>query len=98
MTAPPLVFVHGFACDRTDWRAQADSLASRTTVVEWELPGHALGRDRVANTALNAAGDQASSLHIMTAPPISITPMTTSQRPHERENTRRVPDTRSRSV
>lgn len=40
MTTPPLVFVHGFACDRTDWRAQADSLAARTTAVEWELPGH----------------------------------------------------------
>lgn len=40
MTGSALVFVHGFACDRTDWRAQVDALASRTSVVEWELPGH----------------------------------------------------------
>ena len=30
---PPLVFVHGFACDGTDWQAQVDSLETRTTVV-----------------------------------------------------------------
>ena len=37
---PPLVFVHGFACDGTDWQAQVDSLETRTTVVVCELPGH----------------------------------------------------------
>ncbi|AKK26094.1 alpha/beta fold hydrolase [Mycobacterium sp. EPa45] len=37
---PPLVFVHGFACDGTDWRAQLDSLAPRTTVIVCDLPGH----------------------------------------------------------
>jgi pimeloyl-ACP methyl ester carboxylesterase len=37
---PPLVFVHGLACDATDWRAQLDSFETRTTVVVVELPGH----------------------------------------------------------
>ena len=30
---PPLFFVHGLACDATDWRAQVDALAPQTTVV-----------------------------------------------------------------
>ena len=56
MTALPLVFVHGFACDRTDWRAQADSLVSRTTVVEWELPGHGSTPGTPAECTIEAYG------------------------------------------
>ncbi len=41
---PPLVFVHGFACDGTDWRAQVAALRERTTVIECELPGHGTSR------------------------------------------------------
>ncbi|MEO3756831.1 alpha/beta hydrolase [Mycobacterium sp. B14F4] len=37
---PPLVFVHGLACDATNWQAQVGSFATRTTVVVCELPGH----------------------------------------------------------
>jgi pimeloyl-ACP methyl ester carboxylesterase len=37
---PALVFVHGFACDSTDWAAQADSLAAQTTVVSCDLAAH----------------------------------------------------------
>ncbi|KUH96759.1 alpha/beta hydrolase [Mycolicibacterium acapulense] len=37
---PPLVFVHGLACDGTDWQAQVDWFETRTTVVVCELPGH----------------------------------------------------------
>lgn len=46
--SPALVFVHGFACDATDWRAQVTSLAAGTTVVTVDLPGH--GRNRAAKT------------------------------------------------
>lgn len=56
MTASPLVFVHGFACDRTDWRAQVDSLAARTTVVDWELPGHGSTPGTPANCTIEAYG------------------------------------------
>jgi pimeloyl-ACP methyl ester carboxylesterase len=52
----PLVFVHGFACDRTDWRAQVDSLAPRATVVEWELPGHGSTPGTPAQCTIEAYG------------------------------------------
>ncbi len=38
--SPPLFFVHGFACDGTDWRAQAGVFAATNTVVTCDLPGH----------------------------------------------------------
>jgi len=53
---PPLVFVHGFACDRTDWQAQVDSLGSRTTVVEYELPGHGSTPGTPADCTIGAYG------------------------------------------
>ena len=56
VTGPPLVFVHGFACDRADWRAQADSLGSRTTVVEYELPGHGSTPGTSAECTIEAYG------------------------------------------
>ena len=37
---PPLFFVHGFACDGTDWSVQAVALAATNTVVTCDLPGH----------------------------------------------------------
>lgn len=56
MTGPPLVFVHGFACDRTDWRAQVDSFAAKSTVVEWELPGHGSTPGTPAECTIEAYG------------------------------------------
>jgi pimeloyl-ACP methyl ester carboxylesterase len=56
VTTPPLVFVHGFACDRTDWRAQVDSLASTATVVEYELPGHGSTPGAPADCTIKAYG------------------------------------------
>lgn len=53
---PPLVFVHGFACDRTDWRIQVDSLAAGTTVVEYELPGHGSTPGTPADCTIKAYG------------------------------------------
>jgi pimeloyl-ACP methyl ester carboxylesterase len=38
--APPLVFVHGFACDHTDWSAQVETLAARHAVLACDLRGH----------------------------------------------------------
>ena len=38
--SPPLFFVHGFACDGTDWHAQAEVFAATNTVVTCDLPGH----------------------------------------------------------
>ena len=38
--APPLVFVHGFACDHTDWQFQLDHLRQNHEVVAGDLRGH----------------------------------------------------------
>lgn len=37
---PPVIFVHGFACDLSDWQAQFDRLQENTTVVACDLRGH----------------------------------------------------------
>ncbi len=41
-SGPALMFLHGFACDRHDWRAQIDHLSERYCVVALDLPGHGL--------------------------------------------------------
>ncbi len=39
-SAPPIVFVHGFTCDHTDWEAQMDAFAPQHRVVACDLRGH----------------------------------------------------------
>lgn len=53
---PPIVFVHGFACDVTDWTAQVMSFAPRTTVVTCELPGHGADLGSDASFTVGAFG------------------------------------------
>jgi len=36
----PVVFIHGFGCDHTDWAAQVAHLAPNRRVVTVDLPGH----------------------------------------------------------
>ena len=38
--APPLVFVHGFACSHTDWQAQIAHFRSRNATIAIDLRGH----------------------------------------------------------
>lgn len=38
--APPLVFVHGWSCDRTYWSGQVDHFAKQYEVVAIDLAGH----------------------------------------------------------
>jgi pimeloyl-ACP methyl ester carboxylesterase len=38
--APALVFVHGFACDHTDWDAQIEAFAATHLVLACDLRGH----------------------------------------------------------
>lgn len=38
--APPLVFVHGFACNHADWRSQLDFFSRSNEVVACDLRGH----------------------------------------------------------
>lgn len=54
---PALVFVHGWSCDRTYWRAQADHFAASHRVVAIDLGGHGesgLGRQDWAMVAFGA--------------------------------------------
>jgi pimeloyl-ACP methyl ester carboxylesterase len=37
---PPLVFIHGFTCDHTDWHFQVKRLSSTNRVVTCDLRGH----------------------------------------------------------
>jgi len=38
--APPLLFVHGFACNHADWRAQLEFFSQTNEVVACDLRGH----------------------------------------------------------
>ena len=38
--APPLVFVHGFACTHADWRSQLDFFSRTNEVIACDLRGH----------------------------------------------------------
>lgn len=38
--APALVFVHGFACSRADWKAQIEHFRSRAEILAVDLRGH----------------------------------------------------------
>ena len=53
---PPLFFVHGLACDATDWRAQIDAFAPRTTVAACDLPGHGASPAVPADCTIEAYG------------------------------------------
>lgn len=53
---PPLFFVHGLACDGTDWRAQVDSLSPMTSVVTCDLPGHGSSPGTPAECTIEAYG------------------------------------------
>ena len=55
-----LVFVHGWACDRSFWRGQADVFAGAYRVVTLDLPGHGTsGTDRKVWTVAGLGEDVA---------------------------------------
>jgi len=53
---PPLFFVHGLACDATDWRAQVDAFSPRTTVAACDLPGHGASPAVPADCTIDSYG------------------------------------------
>ena len=65
---PPLLFVHGLACDATDWRAQVDAFSPRTTVAACDLPGHGASPAVPADCTIEAYGravaDAVTELHL----------------------------------
>ena len=55
---PPLFFVHGFACDATDWTALLDRFAAKATVVACDLPGHGRSPGTAAECTVKCYGAQ----------------------------------------
>jgi len=56
--SPALVFIHGWACDRTYWREQLDAFAGEHRVVAIDLGGHgSSGKERDDWSLTRLAGD-----------------------------------------
>jgi len=53
---PALVFVHGWACDRSHWDAQVDAFSARTKVVTIDLAGHGRSGKNRASWTIPAFG------------------------------------------
>ena len=60
--APPLVFVHGFACSHEDWLLQIDNLKGRFEVVACDLRGHGLTPGRPQECTIEHYGGDVAAL------------------------------------
>jgi pimeloyl-ACP methyl ester carboxylesterase len=60
--APPLVFVHGFACSHADWRPQLDALAATHTVLACDLRGHGATPGEPADCSIETYGEDVGAL------------------------------------
>lgn len=58
----PIVFVHGFACDRSDWRAQIEHFALSRQVIACDLPGHGESPGGAADATIERCGDEVAAL------------------------------------
>jgi pimeloyl-ACP methyl ester carboxylesterase len=67
---PPFVLVHGFACARSDWDAQAAHLSPRHTVVAVDLGGHGASPGTLEHTRIDRHGaDVSELLGVLALPP-----------------------------
>lgn len=60
--APPLVFVHGFACDHADWRFQTDFFSKTHEVVACDLRGHGATPGRPQECSIEHYGGDVAAL------------------------------------
>ena len=60
--APPLVFVHGFACDHRDWQPQLDFFARTNEVVACDLRGHGQTPGRPEECSIEHYGGDVAAL------------------------------------
>jgi|KBSMisStandDraft_5_1062788.scaffolds.fasta_scaffold03052_12 pimeloyl-ACP methyl ester carboxylesterase len=60
--APPLVFVHGFACTSADWEVPFALLQAATTVVACDLRGHGASPGEPAECSIEQYGADVASL------------------------------------
>jgi pimeloyl-ACP methyl ester carboxylesterase len=59
---PPLVFVHGFTCDHTDWQRQVDFFKPRHAVLTCDLRGHGASSGDPVNCDIETFGADVSAL------------------------------------
>lgn len=68
--SPPLLFVHGLACDHTDWNAQLQALSPRHEVIACDLRGHGATPGRPPECSIeHYGGDVAALLAALALPP-----------------------------
>jgi pimeloyl-ACP methyl ester carboxylesterase len=60
--SPPIVFVHGFGCGRTDWAAQVEHFSPRHQTIAVDLPGHGDTPPAVGGGSIQEAGAEVASL------------------------------------
>jgi len=60
--APPLVFVHGFTCDHSDWRFQVNHFQSQRQVLACDLRGHGSSPGRPAECTIGHYGGDVAAL------------------------------------
>jgi len=60
--APPLVFVHGFACNHADWRFQTDFFSKTNEVVACDLRGHGQTPGRPQECSIEHYGGDVAAL------------------------------------
>jgi pimeloyl-ACP methyl ester carboxylesterase len=67
---PPLIFVHGYACNHDDWQRQVDFFRSRQSVVTCDLRGHGASDGDPAHCDIETYGaDISVLLHALDLPP-----------------------------
>ena len=70
---PPVVFVHGFACDHTDWDAPVARLMPRHQTVAVDLRGHGASPGSAADCSIERYGaDVAEVMRALNLPPAII--------------------------
>jgi pimeloyl-ACP methyl ester carboxylesterase len=70
---PALVFIHCWACDRSFWRGQIDSLATDHRVIALDLPGHgASGRARTEWSIPGLGADVAALVTALELPRVIL--------------------------
>jgi pimeloyl-ACP methyl ester carboxylesterase len=68
--APPIVFVHGFACAHSDWDAQVAHLSPRHRTVAVDLRGHGASPGAAAECSIERYGaDVAEVMRALALPP-----------------------------
>ena len=67
---PPIVFVHGFACSHTDYKAQVEQFSKRHQTVSVDLRGHGASPGTVDEISIERLGaDVAEVMRALKLPP-----------------------------